>query len=44
LIQTRGAYLDALFELSQARADLAAAIGDPSLAFPLPPAHVTARK
>jgi len=36
LIQTRSAYLDALFELSQARADLAAAVGDPSLAVPIP--------
>ncbi|HEY7312623.1 MAG TPA: TolC family protein [Gemmataceae bacterium] len=36
LIQTRSAYLDALFELSQARADLAAAVGDPSLTVPLP--------
>jgi outer membrane protein TolC len=35
LIQTRSAYLDALFELSQARADLAAAVGDPSLTVPL---------
>lgn len=35
LIQTRGTYLDALFELSQARADLAAAVGDPSLALPV---------
>jgi outer membrane protein TolC len=39
LIQTRSAYLDALFELSQARADLAAAVGDPSLALPLPAKH-----
>ena len=37
LIQTRSSYLDALFELSQARADLAAAVGDPSLTLPLPP-------
>ncbi len=36
LIQTRSSYLDALLELSQACADLAAAIGDPSLALPLP--------
>lgn len=36
LIQTRSAYLDALFEWSQARADLAAAVGDPSLTVPLP--------
>jgi outer membrane protein TolC len=36
LIQTRSSYLDALFELSQARADLAAAVGDPSLTLPLP--------
>ncbi len=37
LIQTRSSYLDALFELSQARADLAAAVGDPTLTLPLPP-------
>ncbi len=37
LLQTRGAYLDALLELAQARADLAAAVGDPSLALPPPP-------
>jgi cobalt-zinc-cadmium efflux system outer membrane protein len=30
------AYLDALFELSQARADLAAAVGDPTLALGVP--------
>jgi outer membrane protein TolC len=38
LIQMRSAYLDALFEVSQARADLAAAVGDPSIALPLPAA------
>jgi outer membrane protein TolC len=41
LLQARSNYLDALFELSQAEADLAAAVGDPSLAVtfssPLPP-------
>jgi outer membrane protein TolC len=31
LVKARDGYLDALFELSQARADLAAAVGDPSL-------------
>jgi outer membrane protein TolC len=36
LIQTRSAYLDALFEVCQARADLAAAVGDPTLAVPPP--------
>lgn len=41
LIQTRSAYLDALFELSQARADLAAAVGDPSLTLS-PPALAAA--
>ena len=35
LIQTRSSYLDGLLELSQARADLAAAVGDPTLALPL---------
>jgi cobalt-zinc-cadmium efflux system outer membrane protein len=33
VLRSRDAYLDALFELSQARADLAAALGDPSVAF-----------
>jgi cobalt-zinc-cadmium efflux system outer membrane protein len=37
LLVTRAAYLDALLELAQARADLAAAVGDPSLALPGPP-------
>ncbi len=32
LLKARDGYLDALFELSQAQADLAAAVGDPSLA------------
>jgi cobalt-zinc-cadmium efflux system outer membrane protein len=32
LIKARDGYLDALWELSQARADLAAAAGDPALA------------
>ncbi len=34
LLRARSEYLDALFELSQARADLAAAVGDPALAMP----------
>jgi outer membrane protein TolC len=38
LLRARDAYLDGLFELSQARADLAAAVGDPSLGFAFPPA------
>jgi outer membrane protein TolC len=33
LLKARDGYLDALFELSQAKADLAAAAGDPALAF-----------
>jgi cobalt-zinc-cadmium efflux system outer membrane protein len=36
-LRANDAYLDALFELSQARADLAAALADPSLAFPAEP-------
>jgi cobalt-zinc-cadmium efflux system outer membrane protein len=32
LVKTRDGYLDALFELNQAQADLAAAVGDPALA------------
>jgi cobalt-zinc-cadmium efflux system outer membrane protein len=32
LLRARDAYLDALWEMSQARADLAAALGDPSVA------------
>jgi outer membrane protein TolC len=31
LLQARGGYLDALYELRQARNDLAAAVGDPAL-------------
>jgi cobalt-zinc-cadmium efflux system outer membrane protein len=45
LLKARDGYLDALWELSQARADLAAAVGDPTLTFgpcptaqPAPPA------
>jgi outer membrane protein TolC len=34
LLKAYDGYLDALFEVSQARADLAAAVGDPSLAVP----------
>jgi outer membrane protein TolC len=34
LLRARDGYLDAQFELSQAEADLAAAIGDPSLIIP----------
>jgi outer membrane protein TolC len=37
LLQAYSAYLDTLFELTQAQADLAAAVGDPSLAL-VPPA------
>jgi outer membrane protein TolC len=37
LLKARDLYLDALFELSQARADLAAAVGDPALALIEPP-------
>jgi cobalt-zinc-cadmium efflux system outer membrane protein len=37
LLRARDGYLDALFELNQARADLAAAVGDPSLGFAFPP-------
>ena len=39
LLRARDLYLDALFELSQAKADLAAAVGDPTLALApcLPP-------
>jgi outer membrane protein TolC len=33
LLRARDAYLDALWELNQARADLATAVGDPSLAY-----------
>jgi cobalt-zinc-cadmium efflux system outer membrane protein len=36
-LKARDLYLDALFELSQARADLAAAVGDPWLAIPEEP-------
>jgi cobalt-zinc-cadmium efflux system outer membrane protein len=36
LLRARDGYLDALWELSQAQADLAAAVGDPSLAIPTP--------
>jgi cobalt-zinc-cadmium efflux system outer membrane protein len=36
-LRANDAYLDALFELSQAQADLAAALGDPSMAFPCEP-------
>ena len=32
LLRARDGYLDALFEVSQAEADLAAAVGDPSIA------------
>ena len=32
LIRARDGYLDALFEVTQAQADLAAAVGDPALA------------
>jgi outer membrane protein TolC len=32
MLQSRNTYLDALLELSQAQADLAAAVGDPALA------------
>jgi outer membrane protein TolC len=42
LLRARDVYLDALWELSQARADLAAAVGDPSLALPPPTACATA--
>jgi outer membrane protein TolC len=39
LLQSADAYLDARFEVSQASADLAAAVGDPALALaPCPPA------
>lgn len=38
LLQARAGYLDALWEVSQARADLAAAVGDPSLALDPPEA------
>lgn len=34
ILRARDAYLDALWELHQARADLAAAVGDPTLALP----------
>ena len=37
LLKARDLYLDALFELGQARADLAAAVGDPALALIEPP-------
>jgi cobalt-zinc-cadmium efflux system outer membrane protein len=43
LIRARDGYLDALWEVSQARADVAAAVGDPSIVFidpdtlPVPP-------
>ena len=40
LLRARDGYLDALWELSQARADLAAAVGDIELA--LPPREVVA--
>jgi cobalt-zinc-cadmium efflux system outer membrane protein len=45
LLAARSAYLDALFELSQAEADLAAAVGDPGLAVTLssPPAPKDAK-
>lgn len=42
LLQTYGTYLDALLELAQARADLAAAVGDPSLVQLNPPQPPTA--
>jgi outer membrane protein TolC len=32
LLRTRDSYLDALLEVAQAEADLAAAVGDPGLA------------
>jgi outer membrane protein TolC len=32
LLKARDAYLDALWEVSQARADIAAAVGDPTVA------------
>jgi cobalt-zinc-cadmium efflux system outer membrane protein len=35
ILKAYDSYLDALYEFSQARADLAAAVGDPSLAIPL---------
>lgn len=37
LLRARDGYLDALWEASQARADLAAAVGDPGLAIVTPP-------
>jgi outer membrane protein TolC len=37
LIRARDAYLDALWELNQARADLAAALGDPAAAYATTP-------
>jgi outer membrane protein TolC len=37
LLRARGVYLDALWELSQARADLGAAVGDPFLILAAPP-------
>jgi hypothetical protein len=37
LLRARGVYLDALWELSQARADLAAAVGEPGLGLDAPP-------
>jgi cobalt-zinc-cadmium efflux system outer membrane protein len=36
-LRANDVYLDALFELNQARADLAAALADPTLAFPAEP-------
>jgi outer membrane protein TolC len=38
VLRARDAYLDALWELSQARADLAAAVGEPSLGYAAAPA------
>jgi outer membrane protein TolC len=46
MLRARDTYLDALFELSQARADLAAAVGDPALGYAtaeLPPANAPAK-
>jgi outer membrane protein TolC len=40
ILRARAALNDALWELSQARADLAAAVGDPTLALGLPPPTV----
>jgi outer membrane protein TolC len=40
-LRARDAYLDSLWELNQARADLAAALGDPCVALPAPDDKVT---